>query len=191
LQVPVFRLRQAARAVRKGGVIAYPTEAVWGLGCDPWDRDAVERILQLKARPVAKGLILVGASLEQFDWLLWDLDPAQRLRLESSWPGPVSWLVPHRNRVPPWISGEFETVALRVSAYSPVQELCRTCGGPLVSTSANVAGAQEARELYQVMARFGGGLDAIAPGRVQGLERPSVIRDLLTDTIRRGSQEAS
>lgn len=185
MQSGEFRLQQAAAVVNRGGVIAYPAEAVWGLGCDPWNEEAVERILYMKRRPRDKGLILVAANLQQFDWLLCDLDPALRTRLESSWPGPTTWLVPHRGRVPGWICGEFNSVALRVSALPSLQKLCQACAGPLVSTSANRAGHREARELFQVMARFGDAVDYIAPGRVGGAGRPSMIRDLLTDTIMR------
>lgn len=184
-----FRLRRAAAAVNCGGVIAYPTEAVWGLGCDPWNEQAVTRLLELKGRARSKGLILVGSSLEQFNWLLHDLDPGLLERLRASWPGPVTWLVPHRQRVPPWICGQFETVALRVTALEPLQRLIDACGGPLVSTSANPAGFREARERYQVLGWFGSELDYIAPGRVGGAGHPSVIRDLVTDTILRASPD--
>ncbi len=125
------------------------TEAVWGLSCDPANEAAVLRLLAMKERPVEKGLILVGADMAQFDWLLGDLDGASRSKLELSWPGATTWLVPHQGRVPDWICGEFDTVAVRVSAHPTVQALCRAFGGPLVSTSANIGGAQPAREQFQ------------------------------------------
>ena len=67
-----WRVQQAAQAIRAGAVIAYPTEAVWGLGCDPWDEEAVERLLLLKGRSVDKGLILVADNIRQFDFLFED-----------------------------------------------------------------------------------------------------------------------
>jgi L-threonylcarbamoyladenylate synthase len=177
------RTRQAVHVLSGGGIIAYPTEAVWGLGCDPLDELAVGRLLDLKNRPPQKGLILVAASLQQFEWILCDLTAAQQSRLELSWPGATTWLVPHRGRVPTWIYGDHDTVALRVSEHPLVQQLCQAWGGPLVSTSANMAGCQPAREQYQVRRYFGDGVDYLLPGTVGAGRGPSMIRDLLSDKI--------
>ena len=182
-----FRHEQAVRRLHMGGVIAYPTEAVWGLGCDPWNEIAVHKLLTLKRRSPDKGLILVGSDLEQFSWLTRDLTAGQQARLELTWPGPTTWLVPHRGLVPPWISGCHETVAIRVSDHRGIRELCRTWGGPLVSTSANRAGCQPAVEGFQCRGYFGQELDYLCPGRVGSSVRPTLIRDLHTDEIVRNS----
>ncbi|MEP5765504.1 MAG: Sua5/YciO/YrdC/YwlC family protein, partial [Halieaceae bacterium] len=155
----------------------------WGLGCDPWNEDAVDRLLRLKQRDPAKGLILVAADIQQFDWLLRDLPQAQRSRLELSWPGSTTWLVPHQGRVPHWVCGQYDSVALRVSAHPVVRKLCQAWAGPLVSTSANVAGGQPAREQFQLWRYFGDGLDGLVPGCLGAAERPSMIRDLCSDNI--------
>jgi L-threonylcarbamoyladenylate synthase len=178
-----LRLQLAAGVLHAGGVLACPTEAVWGLSCDPFDQAAVNRLLLLKRRPVEKGLILVAADMAQLDFLLRDLSDGQRKKLEASWPGPNSWLVPHRGRVPAWIHGEHDTVAVRVTAHPTVVELCRLWGGPLVSTSANPGGSQPPRELFQVIRYFGDRLDGIVPGATGGSTRPSMIRDLATDRV--------
>lgn len=180
-----LRFIAARQALRAGGVVACPTEAVWGLSCDPDSERAVRRLLSLKRRPVEKGLILVAASESQFGFLLADLPDHQRQTLRDSWPGPTTWLVPHRGRVQPWVHGEHATVAIRVSAHPVVKTLCEEWGGPLVSTSANPGGSQPPREAFQVLRYFGGELDAILPGRVGGADRPSQIRDLATGTLLR------
>jgi L-threonylcarbamoyladenylate synthase len=180
-----FRVRIAASVIAAEGVIAYPTEAVWGLGCDPWSEAAVQRLLCLKARPESKGLILVAASMDQFNWLLHDLPSSQKSSLQLSWPGATTWLVPHHNRVPTWISGAHDTVALRVSKHPVVRALCEAVDGPVVSTSANLSGVREARHLFQVYQQFGGSLDYVLPGSLGSNIRPSSIRDLRTDTIMR------
>ncbi len=95
-----WRTQRMAQVVRDGGVIAYPTEAVWGLGCDPWNADAVYRLLAIKARPVEKGMIVVAGDIRQFDFLLDDLPGAWQDKLAASWPGPNTWLVPHQGRLP-------------------------------------------------------------------------------------------
>jgi len=181
-----WRVRQAARTVAAGGVIAYPTEAVWGLGCDPWDAAAVQRLLALKARPVDKGLILVAADMAQFDFLLADLPAAWRAQLAQSWPGPNTWLVPHQGRLPAWITGRHPSVALRVSDHPLVRALCALTG-PLVSTSANPAGRPAARSRLRVEQYFGGCLDGVLGGALGGRRNPSLIRDLRTGQVIRPS----
>lgn len=177
-----WRLKQARRVLHSGGVIAYPTEAVWGLGCLPWHSAAVERLLWLKQRPVEKGLILVAGDIQQFDFLLWDLPQGQLAKLQLSWPGPNTWLVPHQGRLPLWITGQHATVALRVSDHPLVRQLCGACG-PLVSTSANPAGRPAARTRLRVEQYFHGQLDDIVPGSLGHQRNPSIIRDLQTDTV--------
>ena len=115
--ISTWRVQQAARAIRAGAVIAYPTEAVWGLGCDPWDEEAVERLLAIKSRPVDKGLILVADNIHQFDFLFEDFPQTWLDRMASTWPGPNTWLVPHQGLLPQWITGVHDTVALRVSDH--------------------------------------------------------------------------
>ncbi|MDD2161924.1 MULTISPECIES: L-threonylcarbamoyladenylate synthase [Pseudomonas] len=181
-----WQIQQAALVVRNGGVIAYPTEAVWGLGCDPWHADAVERLLELKDRPMHKGLILVAGDIEQFDFLLEDLPEIWLARLAGSWPGPNTWLVPHQNRLPEWISGQHNSVALRVSDHPQVRALCRLTG-PLVSTSANPAGRPSARSRLRVEQYFPGQLDAVLGGALGGRKNPSLIRDLITGDVIRPS----
>ena len=176
-------IRQAVAALYSGGVIACPTEAVWGLSCDPLDEVAVARLLNLKRRDVGKGLIMVAATEPQLAWLLQGLPTAQRARLQLAWPGPTTWLVPHHNRVPHWIHGDHDTVAVRVSAHPVVSALCRAWGGALVSTSANPTGHQSAMQSFQVRRYFGEQLDCIVPGAVGGADKPTVIKDLASDQI--------
>lgn len=174
-----IHVKRAAACVRAGGIIAYPTEGVWGLGCDPWNEAAVLRILQLKRRPVEKGLILVAASVDQIAALVEPLDAAQKQLLRETWPGPNTWLLPDLDQlVPPWIKGKFATVALRVSEHPLVQQLCRASGGPLVSTSANPGSLPPARSRTRVLSWFRHELDYVVPGRLGGASGPSTIREL-------------
>ncbi|MBU3058596.1 L-threonylcarbamoyladenylate synthase [Pseudomonas indica] len=183
--VSSWRAQYVARVVREGGVVAYPTEAVWGLGCDPWNGEAVYRLLALKDRPVEKGLILVADSIRQFDFLLEDLPEAWQDRLASTWPGPNTWLVPHQNRLPEWITGQHDSVALRVSDHPLVRDLCALTG-PLVSTSANPGGRPAARTRLRVEQYFHDRLDAVLGGALGGRKNPSIIRDLVSGRVVRG-----
>lgn len=177
----------AAALLRRGGLLLYPTEAVWGLGCDPFDAAAVQRLLELKQRPQAKGMILVGAGLDQFDELidLAALPDARREAVLASWPGPNTWTVPCTARAPAQLRGEHATLALRISAHPPVVALCRAFGAPLVSTSANPAGAPPARRRDELDPHLLAGVDGILAGETGGLERPTPIRDALSGEVLR------
>ena len=174
-----WRVLEAAREIRAGAVIAYPTEAVWGLGCDPWNEEAVDRLLAIKNRSVDKGLILVADNIRQFDFLLADLPQVWQDQLASTWPGPTTWLVPHQNRLPEWITGGHPGVAIRVSDHPLVRDLCALTG-PLVSTSANPSGRPPALSRLRIEQYFAGQLDGVLDGRLGGRKNPSQIRDLLS-----------
>lgn len=182
-----LHIRRAAQVLRSGGVIAYPTEGVWGLGCDPFDVEAVARLLDLKQREPAKGLILVAADFTQIEPYLAPLTDIQCERLRTTWPGPHTWLVPHNGSIPAWISGGRSTVAVRVSAHPLVAALTRAFGGPLVSTSANPSTRPPARSALRVRCYFPGALDYVLPGRLGGQRGPTPIRDLDSGDLRRGS----
>ncbi|HEY0504745.1 MAG TPA: Sua5/YciO/YrdC/YwlC family protein [Lysobacter sp.] len=172
----------AAAVLHRGGVIAYPTEAVWGLGCDPFDEAAVLRLLAIKQRPVDKGVILIAGAREQFDGLLdWNaLTDTQRDAVLSSWPGPNTWIVPTTARVPRWITGTHDGVAVRVSAHPDVVALCAAFGGPLVSTSANLAGQAPAFARDALDPRVLALVDGVGVGETGGLASPTAIRDART-----------
>lgn len=181
-----LRIQQAASTLLAGGVIAYPTESVWGLGCDPNNAHAVQRILDIKQRPIEKGLILVAARIEQFSTYLEDLSESELAQLQQTWPGPVTWLVPdRREQVPRFIKGDFQSVALRVSQHPIIKALCERFDGPIVSTSANPAGMLPAKTAMNVHRYFHHKVDVIAPGRTLNLPKPTEIRDLLTGTVLR------
>lgn len=173
---------QAAAAIRRGGVIAYPTEAVWGLGCDPASEAATRRLLSIKQRPVDKGLILVASHLEQLRRFV-DLDSLAPERLDevlSTWPGPHTWILPASHAAPAWITGSHPGVAVRVSAHPVVAALCEACGHALVSTSANLAGEPPARHRDGLDPALLQQLDGVVDGETGGLQRPTPIRDAAT-----------
>lgn len=172
-------LARAVNALRNGETIAYPTEAVWGVGCDPDNTAALEHLLMLKQRDPAKGVILIAGEITQFEPWLEGLSPALCERLAQGWPGPLTWLVPDNGRTHPLVRGQHDRVALRVSAHPGVQQLTRAFGGPIVSTSANLAGQPPMMNAAAVRAEFGQRL-FIVEGALGGRERPSDIRDLLT-----------
>lgn len=180
-----LKLTRAVAVLREAGVIAYPTEAVWGFGCDPASQLAVARLLALKHRPVDKGLILVAASMEQFAPYLEGLDASLIAKFATTGDQPVTWVVPANRYAPAWITGQHQSIALRVSNHQLVRRLCLAFGGPIVSTSANISGQSTPRWPWPLCKRLGRGLDYILPGALGGARTPSEIRDLLTDKVMR------
>jgi len=182
-----WQLRAAARSVRAGGVIAYPTEAVYGLGCDPLDDNAVFRLLAIKQRPLARGLILIGADFSQLAPFIGPVPTAVMQRISKTWPGPVTWLLPAAPDVPYWLRGAHLTIAVRVTAHRLAAALCRAAGHALVSTSANRHRQPPARTYLQVERRLGAELDYVLHGAVGPQRRPSEIRDALTGRVVRSA----
>ena len=182
-----IHLRQAVNTLKSGGVIAYPTEAVWGLGCDPFNEQAVLDLLDLKQRPMAKGLILIAANVEQVEPYLQLLSSEQRQTVVDSWPAAKTWVVPVESSFPIWVRGEHLSVAIRVSAHPPVQALCNAFGGAIISTSANLTGKKTAKTTLQIRQQLADGVDYIFSAPLGGLKNPSQIRDARTGQILRAS----
>lgn len=180
-------LRRAVAVLKRGGIIAYPTEAVYGLGCDPQNASAVRRLIAIKHRIAHKGLILVGASLAQFRPWLRTMNGEQQTRMLASWPGPITWLVPARPNVPRGLRGQHASLAVRVSAHATVRALCEAWDGPLVSTSANISGLPAARTVSEVRRYFGRRVDYIVSGTLGGAAKPCEIRDAITGAVVRGA----
>lgn len=175
-----FPVRKAARIVGNGGIIAYPTEGVFGLGCLPGDASAVERILTIKQRDPRQGLILIAANREQL--ARWT-DTREPLTASDS--APVTWVVPASPEVPPWIRGRHDGVAVRITAHPTAAALCVAAGSALVSTSANVSGLKPAANTYVLRRQFRGLVDYIVPGRCGPATGPSEIRHLVSgETLR-------
>ena len=174
------QIQICASAILDGGVIAYPTEAVWGLGADPYNQKAVQKILDLKQRPWEKGLILVAASLAQVEFVTQKQTGAEQALLAESWPGHTTWVMNHYGLIPKWVTGEFDTVAIRVSHHPVVKALCETANMPIVSTSANLAGMEPAKTAQEVTDYFKNRDVVVSPGDVSGYSNPSTIRHLHT-----------
>ena len=179
-----LNIQQAANVISDGGVIAYPTEAVWGLGCNPWNEVAVKKLLQIKRRDSGKGLVIVASSITQLNNLCADLPQQQLQQLRHTWPGPCNWIIPDKKSwLPSFVRGKHASVAVRVSAHTTIQKLCSAVGHPLISTSANIAGEPPCLTCQQVHAIFSDKISGIVDGDLGGKTNPCVIRDLSTSKI--------
>ena len=183
-RVDKWQAQYAAYVLRAGGVIAHPTEAVWGLACDPNNQQAVSTILSLKKRPIEKGLILVSGQRIHFEAFLAGFPEALQSRFFSATERPTTWLVPDpQNRVPRYIKGRFNSVALRLSDHPIIGALSASLNSPLVSTAANPAGKTPALSLIQARGYFMGRIDYLLPGKLGGYTAPSEIRDLISGQV--------
>lgn len=174
----IDHISEAMPLLRLGKVIAYPTEAVYGLGCDPYNQKAVEKILLLKQRSVSKGLIILISEWFQLDSLIEKLSDALLDPVRETWPGPVTWIFPKSNSIPSWLSGNQESIAIRMSAHPIARALCQH--GPIVSTSANLSGEKPATSFVELCQQFPSGIDAFLTGDLGGASQPSAIYEVLT-----------
>jgi L-threonylcarbamoyladenylate synthase len=176
------QIAHAARIIQQGGIIAYPTEAVYGLGCDPFNSAAVEKLLALKQRPMSKGLIIIAAEWSQVKNLVAPIPQARLKAIFETWPGPATWVFPASEMAPACITGDFTSIALRITAHPIARQLC-LAAGPIVSTSANIAQQPPATSAAQVKQIFSAQIDAIIDADVGKLGKPTIIRDALTAEV--------
>ncbi len=173
---PLPDTRRIRAWLRRGGVIAYATESCFGLGCDPRNARAVEKILALKGRSRAKGLILIGSEFRQFSRYLRPPADALASHFPRWWPGPNTLLLPASRRCPRWLTGRHAKLAVRVTAHAETARLCRALGMALVSTSANRSGRRALKTAAACRAAFGQRV-RVLPGRVGRRRAPSTILD--------------
>jgi len=165
----------------KGGIIAYPTEAIYGLGCDPFNEIAVKRLLAIKNRSIDKGLILIAADFSQIENLI--IPVAKIGAIKKTWPGPNTWVFPATDKAPKWITGSFSTIAVRITDHPLAKKICLDFQKPLVSTSANLAGERPVKHWNDLNPLLLQEIDYLIKGDVGGSEKPSVIRDALSGKI--------
>ena len=175
----------ARTAFSTGELLAYPTEAVFGLGCDPRNEKAVQKLLELKQRPLEKGVILLAADYSQLVAYVADLKIPQdkRFSVFSHWPGPITLVLPASERTPKWLTGGRDTIAVRVTAHEPARQLCKALGSAIVSTSANVAGEAPLTTASAVREAFGEQIAWVMDAPVGTLAAPTKIIDPLTNSV--------
>lgn len=174
----VIKAEDARKILNEGGVIAYPTEAIYGLGCLPYHQKAVETIFSLKKRDEAKGFILLIADWKQLDDLIAPITPNQLAKIKETWPGFVTWIFPKSKSLPQWLTGSHDGIAIRMTAHPIARILCSE--GPIISTSANLSNNQPARTQKEIMELFPTGISAIIEGELGGYQKPSPIFDIQT-----------
>lgn len=180
-----IHIDRAARVLRAGGIVGYPTEAVFGLGCLPEQRDAISRLLEIKRRSARKGFVLIAAELQYLEQLIELPEEPMRREILATWPGPVTWVLPARARVPAWLTGGRATLAVRITSHPVARALCLRTGSALISTSANVTRRRPHTRLLQLRRDFGRQVDYVLAGELGDAARPTAIRDGVTGRLLR------
>lgn len=175
------QLEDALAVIKSGGVIAYPTEAVFGLGCDPMNERAVLRLSEIKKRPQNKSYILIGSNFSQLSPFCAAIEASQRQRIERDWPGPYTWIFPATELCPQWLCDRESGIAVRVTAHPTAAVLCDLCGHALVSTSANISGERAAKTWQEAANVFKDSVDYIVRADVSNPQgSPTIIRDAIS-----------
>lgn len=171
-------LDAAAEAVLRGGVIAFPTDTLYGLGCSLFDVGAVEMVARLKRRDPSLAVISLIPTPDQARGLALEVSDAAERLITRHWPGPLSLIFLAAPIVPARVRGAGGTVALRCPADTLSQRLLDRIGGPVVSSSANLSGQPPAQTAEDVVRIFGNQLDLVIDGGPRRGALPSTLVDV-------------
>lgn len=173
--------RQVALAVdilRKGGVVAYPTDTLYGLGADAFNEQAVERVFVIKGRPHGMPLPLLLADADALAQVASEVPPLARVLAERFWPGALTLVIPRSAKVPELVSGRGWKVGVRVPDHPVPRELARRLGAPITGTSANKSGGPDPRTADDVRRQLGDEVDLVIEGGGLPAGQPSTVLDL-------------
>lgn len=176
-----FSIRHAAHIIKLGGVIAYPTDTIYGLGCDPYNAEAVARINLIKQRPLNKYFILLAGDIEQVRPLI-SITPEQEKTI-SQCAEPTSWVVSASQQAPSWLTDKNHMLTIRISQHDEVKRLCQALGHAVISTSANISGKKPAKNSLQLHKYFHQKVDKILLSNKEPATKPSKIIRLCDNYI--------
>lgn len=177
-------LNKIKHHLKQGGVIAYPTESCYGLGCDPLNYKAINKIIKIKGRSKTKGLIVIAGRIKQLNKLIKPLSASELTEISAFWPGFYSLILSTNSNIPRNLTGKHHKIACRVTRHPLVKQLCNYLGSSLVSTSANKSGQQSIKTTRECQRRFGSQV-MVLPGLTQFAKKPSTIIDWETRKVLR------
>ena len=172
---------EAAEILKQGGLVAFPTETVYGLGGNGLDKEAAKKIYAAKGRPSDNPLILHVSSIDGVNPLVKALPEKAKKLMEAFWPGPLTLVLPKSDIVPKESTGGLETVALRSPENALTLALIRACGFPIAGPSANLSGRPSPTEASHVLEDLGGRIEGILEDGAVGIGVESTIVDLSED----------
>lgn len=177
-------LEQVKQHLKQGGIIAYPTESCYGLGCDPFNYKAISKLIRLKGRANNKGLIVIASNLSQLHNLIKPLSLDDLNKLKTYWPGFYSIILPVKANVPSNLTGKHRKIAVRITKHELVRQLCDSINMSLVSTSANYSGQCSIKTYKKCLSQFGSQV-MVLPGNTSFAKCPSTIIDWETKKVLR------
>ncbi|AAO27144.1 conserved hypothetical protein [Buchnera aphidicola str. Bp (Baizongia pistaciae)] len=180
----ILSLSECVDRLRKNLVIAYPTESVLGLGCNPESIDAVKVLLKLKKRKLNKGFILVASHFNQIRSYISEskLSIYHKKILYSSWPDTITYLLPAKSFVPDWLTGRSNFLGIRISAHNGINKLCSAFGKAIISTSANISGRNPCRTYEEFLKQFGTTVPILC-GPLGTRKNPSKILNIINGSL--------
>ncbi|OLD56405.1 threonylcarbamoyl-AMP synthase [archaeon 13_1_40CM_2_52_13] len=170
-------MREAARLVLEGGLIAYPTDTVYALGCDPFDLDAVDRLVKAKER-IKGSLPILVSSLGEAE-RIGEINEKSAALARKFWPGPLTLIVQTRSNLPGKVTDNSQSVGLRIPNHEATRRLILESGGAIVGTSANISGQRSLSTAQEVLEELGGRIDLVLDGGPTLLGRESTVVRIL------------
>ena len=175
-------IQSATLLVKRGGVIVYPTDTVYGVGCDPFNEDSVKRLFKIKGERT-KPFPILASSVEDVEKIAQISGKALKLA-KKFWPGPLTMVLQKKPSFPNIVTAHLNSVAVRVPNHDIALELIRQCGGLLIGTSANKSGGADPSDAKTVQKAVGGQIDLILDGGRVALGVPSTVIDCTTQPAR-------
>lgn len=182
-------LAEAAAVIRKGGVIVYPTETIYGIGANALDPVAVEKVRLAKRRPDDKPILVIIPAIEYLIRLAEDVDSRTMALMETFWPGPLTLVLRSRHDLPVQLTAGTGTVGVRIPSNTTCLRLLSLAGCPLTSTSANVSGEPMPRAFDEIVSVLPEGINLFLDAGVLPVRQPSTVLDMTSDRprlVRRG-----
>ncbi|CAN5280753.1 L-threonylcarbamoyladenylate synthase [soil metagenome] len=172
---------KAAEFIRQGGIVAFPTETVYGLGANVFDEKAIGKIFKAKKRPNDNPLIAHVGNLEQIKSLVSEITPNARKFIETFFPAPLTLVLPKAEKVPLIATAGLETIGIRMPKHKPAQEFLRACGVPIVAPSANLSGKPSPTGWQAVYEDLAGRIDCILQGEMTEIGLESTVVDCISE----------
>lgn len=181
-RISAIQLKKIQLHLKKGGVIAYPTESCYGFGCDPFNIKAIQKIINIKHRSSAKGLIVIAGKISELNHLIQPISTNDKQELSQYWPGPYSIILPTTSHTPKMLTGTHNSLAVRITKHQQVRTITRHLNYAIVSTSANKSGKQSIKTYRECVQQFGS-LVMVIKGLTSFAKKPSTIINWQTKQV--------
>jgi L-threonylcarbamoyladenylate synthase len=179
--IPKLNPFDASEIIKNGGNAIYPTEGIYGIGCDPFNKSSVENIFDIKGRDLTKNFIILASNIKYLKRIIDNNLFKNKALIDGSF---TTWVVPTNKDCPLWLSAN-KSIAIRITNHPVVDELCENIGGPVISTSANCSNQKYTDNITAIENIFDGKIDCIVKGQLGNEKKSSMIKDILTNKILR------